>query len=63
MVANNACANSKIGTFFQTGKLPGDESTCAVDAEAVGVTPEGLITIRNFSEDEKKCGRNRRFVH
>ena len=48
MAANNACANSKIGTFFQTGKLPGEDAICAVEAGAFGVTPEGLSTIGIF---------------
>jgi len=44
MAANNACANSKIGAFFQTGKLPGKDTVCAVEAGPFGITPEGLST-------------------
>jgi len=38
MAANNACANSKIGKFFQTGELPGVGTVCEVEAGAFGVT-------------------------
>lgn len=36
--ANNACANSKIGHFFQTGELPGAGTICKAEAGAFGFT-------------------------
>lgn len=40
MAANNACANSKIGHFFQTGELPGAGTVCKAEAGAFGVTTD-----------------------
>lgn len=40
MAANNACANSKNGHFFQTGELPGVATTCKAEAGAFGITTD-----------------------
>jgi hypothetical protein len=36
--AQNSCANAKIGAFFQTGVLPGNDNYCSQEAGAFGVT-------------------------
>jgi hypothetical protein len=38
LAANNACANSKIGHFFQTGELPEADTVCKGEAGAFGLT-------------------------
>ena len=38
--ANNTCANSKIGRFFQTGELPGAGTICKAEAGAFGITTD-----------------------
>jgi hypothetical protein len=32
--AQNSCANAKIGAFFQTGVLPGNDNYCSQEAGA-----------------------------
>jgi hypothetical protein len=40
LAANNSCASSKIGTFFQTGELPGVGTVCKAEAGAFGIVTD-----------------------
>jgi hypothetical protein len=45
MAACNACANTKIGKFFQTGELSGKDSLCQVEVGLFSVEVLRLIGI------------------
>lgn len=47
MGANNSCANQRIHHFFQTGNLPGNDSTCVVEAGPFGVTPPSSVVLES----------------
>lgn len=49
MVANNSCANSKIGAFIRHGKLPGNDSVCPTEAGPFGITIANLTAIATAS--------------
>lgn len=41
--SQNKCGFAKVGAYFQTGQLPGNDSFCALEAGPFGVVLNGTL--------------------